>query len=183
MNKAVLTLLPLLAVSWLAGCDSPSSSSDVKLDVTFTSIPDPATATRSTGVKYKVTNADETVSYYDYTYRSSFTLHIQENAGMPLDIASINLTLQQATGGIVITPSGGDVLYSKFNSSAAAKHINANGSADIGFDVWYDLPNKGKEALITVALTFDYEDQDDIDGDGEDDTYTYSDTAEVTVAP
>ena len=183
MKKAVLILLPLLAASWLPGCDAPSSSSTEELDVTFSSIPDPAIATPSTGVKYKVTNSDDTVSYYDYMYRTSFALHIQENAGMPLDIASINLTLQQATGGIVITPSGGDVVYSKFNSSAAAKHINANGSADIGFDVWYDLPNKGKEALITVALSFEYTDQDDDDGDGEEDVYTYSNTAQVTVAP
>jgi hypothetical protein len=184
MRKTFLrTALLLVAAGGFSSCDSPTSSSTDELDVTFSVTPDPAIATASTGVKYKVTNADDSISYYDYAYRAPFTLHIQENAGMPLDIASIDLTVQQATGGIVVTPSGGDSLYFKFNSAAATKHINANGSADIGFDVWYDLPNGGKEALITVGLKFQYQDQDDDDGDGEVDTYTYSDVAEVQVAP
>ena len=53
---------------------------------------------------------------------------------MALDITAIDLTVQQATGGIVITPSGGDQIYFKFNSSAVTNRINANGSADVGFD-------------------------------------------------
>jgi hypothetical protein len=183
MKRAALILVSLLAVFGLPGCDSPTSSSEDELDVSYTVRPDPAVANPSTGVTYKITNADDSVSYYDYPYRASFNLNIKENAGMPLDIASIDLTLQQATGGIVITPSGGDSIYFKFSSSAATKHINANGSVDIGFDVWYDLPNDGKEALITVGFRFEYDDQDDDDGDDEVDTYTYSDTAEVMVAP
>ena len=51
-----------------------------------------------------------------------------------------------------------------------------SGSADVGFDVFYDLPNQGREALITVSFTFDYEDD-------EDNTYTFSDTYKVKVAP
>lgn len=80
--------------------------------------------------------------------------------------------MQQATGGIVITPSGGDQIYYKFNSSAVTNHINAKGSADVGFDVWYRLPNGGKEALVTVGMSF--KDKDD---------NTYSDTVQVKVAP
>jgi hypothetical protein len=183
MNKAILTLVPLLAACCLSGCDSPTSSSEDQLDVTYSSTPDPAIATASTGVQYRITNADDTVSYYDYSYRTSFTLHVQENAGMPLDITSLNLIIQQATGGIVITPSGGDQVYYKFNSLAVSNHINANGSADVNFDVWYDLPNDGREALITISLGYEYDDQDDDDGDGEVDTYAYSGNAQVKVAP
>jgi hypothetical protein len=144
--------------------------------VTLTASADPSTATPSTGVQYKVTNADDTVSYYDYDYRTSFSVNVKDNAGMALDITAMNLTVQQATGGIVITPSGGDSVYYKFNSSAVTNHINKNGSADVGFDVWYDLPNQGKEALITVSLSFSYTDEDDNE-------YTYSDTLAVKVAP
>ena len=104
-------------------------------------------------MQYKVTNADSSVSLYEYDYRTSFTVTIQENAGTALDITAINLKVQQATGGIVITPSGGDQVYFKFNSSAVTNRINANGSADVGFDVWYDLPNGGREALVTVGFT------------------------------
>lgn len=176
MKRAGLTVLPLLAVALLGGCSSPTESDSVDFDITLTASADPAPATPSTGVQYKVTNADDTVSYYDYDYRTSFSVNIRDNAGMALDITSMNLTVQMATGGIVIQPSGGDQVYYKFNSSAVTNHINKNGSADVGFDVWYDLPNQGKEALITVSFMFTYTDDDD-------DEYTYSQTLSVKVAP
>jgi hypothetical protein len=171
MKRAVLTFLPLLTVALLGGCSSPTDSSPT-LGVTLTANPDPTTATGPTGVQYKVTAADSSVSYYEYDWRTSFTVTIQETGGMALDITALNLTVQQATGGIVITPSGGDQVYYKFNSSAATNHINAKGSADIGFDVWYDLPNLGREALITAGFTFQDSDKN-----------TYSDTIQVKVAP
>ncbi len=175
MRRAVSILLPLFAVACLAGCSSPSSS-DPEFDVTLTADPDPATATASTGVQYKVTNADDSVSYYDYDFRTSFTVHIQETAGLALDITAMNLSVQQATGGIVITPSGGDQVYFKFTSRAVTNHINAHGTADVGFDTWYDLPSGGREALVTVSFSFKYEDKDD-------NVYTYSKTYDVKVAP
>ena len=175
MRRALKILLPVLASATLGACNSPTES-DPSFDVSFTANPDPATASGPTGVTYKVTNPDDTVSYYEYDYRTNFTVTIKEEAGLALTITSINVTVQQATGGIVIPPSGGDQVYFKFNSSAATNHINARGSADVGFDVWYDLPNQGREALVTVAFTFDYEDADK-------NTYTYSDTFKVKVAP
>ena len=175
MNRAACTLLLLLLpVAWLGGCSSPTES-DPDFDVTFTAVPDPASASGPTGVQYKVTNADDSVSLFEYDWRTSFTVNIQDNAGMALDISSINLVVQQAAGGIVVTPSGGDQVYFKFSSSAAANHINAKGSADVGFDVFYDLPNQGREALVTVSFTFEYENDDN--------TYTFSDTFKVKVAP
>jgi hypothetical protein len=176
MRRALEILLPALAVACLGACDSPTESDSVEFDVAFTATPDPAVASGPTGVQYKVTNADDTVSYYEYDWRAPFTVNVKDNAGMALDITSINLTVQQATGGIVIPPSGGDQVYYKFNSSAVTNHINANGSADIGFDVWYDLPNQGREALITLSFSFEYEDEDE-------DVYTYSETFAVKVGP
>jgi hypothetical protein len=175
MKRVVLTLLPLLAAALLGGCSSPTSSSPT-FDVTLTANPTPANATGPTGVQYKVTNADSTVSYYEYDWRTTFTVTIKENAGMALDITQLNATVQQATGGIVIPPSGGEQIYYKFTSSAAINHINANGTADVGFDVFYDLPNGGREALITVSFTFKYTDSDSNE-------YTYSKTLDVKVAP
>ena len=171
MKRAVLTLLPLLAAASLVACSSPTSSSPT-FDVTLTADPNPANAGGPTGVQYRVTNADGSVSIYEYDWRTTFTVKIQENAGMALDITQLNATVQQATGGIVIPPSGGDQIYYKFNSSAATNRVNAKGTADVGYDVWYDLPNGGREALITVAFTF----QDDKDN-------TYSKTLGVKVAP
>jgi len=171
MRRAVKILLPLLAAAWLGACNAPTSSTPT-LEVTMSASPDPATASGPTGVTYKVTNADDSVTLYEYDYRTSFTVTIQETSGMALNITALNLTIQQATGGIVITPSGGDQVYYKFTSSAPTNHINANGSAAVGFDVWYDLPNGGKEALVTVGFSFE-----------DDDDNTYSDTLQVKVAP
>ncbi len=61
------------------------------------------------------------------------------------------------------------------SSAPSFRPRTRNGSAGVGFDVGYDLPNQGKEALITVGFTFEHE------SDGN--TYTYSDTAKVKVAP
>jgi hypothetical protein len=175
VRRAATVLSSVLAAASWGACSAPTSSSP-EFDVTFTVNPDPAVATSSAGVQYKVTNADDTVSYYDYDHRVHFEVNIRENAGLALDITSINLTVQQAAGGIVVTPSGGDQVYFKFSSAAVTNHINANGTADVGFDVWYDLPNQGKEALVTVGFSFEHEDDDD-------NTYNYSDTAKVKVAP
>jgi hypothetical protein len=175
VRRPVLTLLPLLAVAWLGGCSSPTSSSPT-FDVTLTVNPDPATASGPTGVMYKVTNPDDTVSYYEYDWRTFFTVTVKENAGMALDITQLNAVVQQATGGIVIPPSGGDQVYYKFTSSAATNHINAKGSAEVGFDVFYDLPNLKREALVTVSFAFKYTDKDNTE-------YAYSKTLDVKVAP
>jgi hypothetical protein len=171
MRRAAPTLLSLVIAACLPACSSPTSESPT-LDVTLTANPDPSSASGPTGVQYRVTNADSSTSFYEYDYRTSFTVTIKENAGTALDITAIDLKVQQATGGIVITPSGGDQIYYKFNSSAVTNRINANGSADVGFDAWYDLPNGGREALITIGFSFK-----------DDDDNTYSDTLQVKVAP
>jgi hypothetical protein len=167
--------LAAVALLWLGGCSSPTSSTNY-FDVSYAVTPEPATTSVSTGVQYKITNADDSVSYYYYSYRTHFVVTIQEEAGYPLDITAINLTFQQATGGIVITPSGGDQIYFKFSSQAATNRINARGTADIAFDVWYKLPNQGSEGLATVSLAFKYTDKDDND-------FTYSSTHDVKVGP
>ena len=119
--------VPLVAAAAAAflcfACSSPTSSTDY-FDVSYTVTPDPASTSVSTGVQYKITNADDSVSYYDYAYRTHFVVTIKENLGYALDITAINLTFQQATGGIVITPSGGDQIYYKFSSQAVTARLD-----------------------------------------------------------
>jgi hypothetical protein len=67
---------------------------------------------------------------------------------------------------------GGDQVYFKFDSQAVTNHINAKGSVSVSFDVWYSLPNGGKEGLATVSFTF----QDSSKN-------AYSDTLQEKVAP
>ena len=115
---------------------APSASACRRADVvqpdaqvTLTSNPDPASASGADGGAVHGSRAPTTATRYcEYDYRTSFSVTIQETGGLALDITAINLTVQQAPGGIVITPSGGDQVYFKFNSSAPTNHINANGN-------------------------------------------------------
>jgi ABC-type glycerol-3-phosphate transport system substrate-binding protein len=175
MRRAVTMILSLLVAAGASACSSPTSSSP-DFDVTLTANPDPASATASSGVQYKVTNPDSTVSYFNYQWSSYFTVTIQENAGLALDITQLNATVQQATGGIVIPPSGGDQVYFKFTSTAAVNHINAKGSAPVTFQVWYTLPNGSREALVTTAFNFTYTDSSN-------NVTPYSKTFDVKIAP
>jgi hypothetical protein len=170
MRRAVKTLLPLLVAAWLPACSSPTAATT--LAVTLTGVPDPTTAVASQGVTYQVTNADSTVSTYEYAWKTSFTVNMQETGGTALSITAVDLKVQQASGGIVITPSGGDKEYFRFNSAASGNSLAANGTASIGFDAWYSLPNKGREALVTVALSF-----------ADANSNTYSKSVQVKVAP
>ena len=128
----------------------------------------------STGVTYKIesTTDGEPDEIRTYPWKTSFVVGIHETGGLAVDITAVTLKVQQASGGIVIAPSGGEVEYYRFNSSASGNHVTANGSASVGFEVWYDLPNKGREALVTVTLGF----KDDEDNQ-------YSDVIAVKVAP
>jgi hypothetical protein len=170
-RRALGAAILFLGALALGGCDAPTAPTT--LDVTLTSTPDPAVATVSTDVTYTIkgddTHPDEVRAY---PWRTSFVVNIQETGGLAVDITSVNLAVQQAAGGIVIAPSGGSVERYQFNSSASGNHVNAKGSATVGFEVWYELPNKGREALITVNLTFKDEDGG-----------VYQDSIGVKVAP
>jgi hypothetical protein len=107
-----------------------------------------------------------------YSWRTTFTVNVQETGGKAVDITAVDANVKQASGGIVITPSGGAVEYYRFNSSATGNHINARGAAGVGFEVFYDLPNKGREALVNVTLGFK-----------DDDGVTYTRALGVKVAP
>lgn len=170
MRKITTIAVLVMAACWLVSCESPTSATSI--DLTLTASPDPALAEASSGVTYKVTNSDDTVSSYDYTWRTSFTVTVQEEGGKGLDITAVDLAVQMASGGIVIQPSGGETIYYKFTSSAGGNRVNANGSASIGFTVWYDLPNDQKEALVTVTMGFE-----------DDDDYNYTESIKVKVAP
>jgi hypothetical protein len=155
----------------LGACDAPTSSSS--LEVTLTNTPDPAVASPASGVYYTIkgddSHPDQSVAY---PWRTTFSVSIQETGGKAVDITAVNLNVKQASGGIVITPSGGATEYYQFNSSASGNHVNAHSSAAVGFEVYYDLPNKGREALVTVTIGF-------VDADSN----SYSRTLGVKVAP
>ena len=153
MTRLAKAALLLLSAPWLAACSSPTSATTLTVSLTIT--PDPTSAVAAQGVTYVITgdstHPDQTRAY---PWETSFVVNLQETGGTALEITSVNLKTQQAAGGIVIAPSGGEVEHFQFNSSASGNQLAANGHASVGFDVWYDLPNKGREALITVTFGF-----------------------------
>jgi len=177
MPRTARVVALLLGVSGWNGCSSPTSPTLLEVDLTAS--PSPASAEASQGVTYTIkgddTHADET---RPYPWTTSFVVNMQETGGNALEITAVNLRVQQASGGIVIAPSGGDVEHYQFNSSASGNNLPANGHASVGFQVWYDLPNKGREALVTVSLSFKEVNK------GENDVYdTFADSVDVKVAP
>ena len=176
MPRTVRVALILWAAAWV-GCSSPTSPTTLEVDLTVT--PSPTSAVASQGVSYTIkgddTHPDEV---RPYPWTTSFVVNMEETGGVALEITAVNLNVQQAAGGIVIAPSGGDIEHYQFNSSASGNTLSANGHASVGFQVWYDLPNKGKEALVTVSLSFREVDEGD---DGV--VSSFQDTVDVKVAP
>jgi len=169
LNTSRSAVLVLATV--LAACDAPTGPSE--LDVELTASPDPSVALRSSGVFYTIEGgSDEPDETREYPWRTSFVVNLKEKGGLGVSITTVNVNVKQASGGIVITPTGGEVEHYQFNSSASGNRLPANGSASVGFEVWYDLPNRGAEALVTVGFSF-----------RDDDDYTHTDSIEVRVVP
>lgn len=173
----------LIFAACLVACQSPTDPDDVADFMVLSANPDPATSNGPTGRTYKVEGDDnEPDEIREYDWRTVFTVtaRVTEDANddsvnleFPLTITSATINVQQATGGIVTPPTGGEIEHFEFVSQASGNSFAAVGSTvDITFDVVYDLPSRKREALITVTLGF-----------RDDDGRTYSETLGVKVAP
>lgn len=171
-----------------AACQSPTSASDtVSVDdyVTSSTTPSTATAVDATdGRTYRVVrgnNQPDEVLAFKYTTTFAITVTVTSQATdksvgltFPMTITSASGKVQQASGGIVTPPTGGEVEhYESVILGTSTSTVNAaNGSATITFQVWYTLPNGRKESLITENIGFK-------DADGN----TFSKSVDVVVAP
>jgi hypothetical protein len=146
----------VLAVAALVVCGCKATlDNETTSDVTLTAAPDPAAAAASSGVFYKIT--DDTTNY-EYDWRTGFSVNLAETEGIGLQITAMSVKVQQAAGGIVVVPTNGTEHY-QFTSSANGNRIESKGNASVGFDVLYDLPSGGREALVTVTFSF-FDDND-----------------------
>jgi hypothetical protein len=144
--QAVLAAVGMMLVGCKATLDTATSSA-----VTLTAAPDPSAAATSSGVFYKISDTD--TEQHEYHWKTDFSVALAETQGVGLAITSVAVKVQQAAGGIVIVPTNGTEHY-QFTSSASGNRLESHGSANVGFDVLYDLPNGGHEALVTVTFTF-----------------------------
>ena len=187
MLRSLTSAALLVAGSALYGCQSPTDPDDVigVDDFVEASVnPDPAMADSSTGRTYRVVrgnNQPDDILEYDWKTTFTVTVRVNDRAAdedleleFPLDITSATVKAQQASGGIVTPPSGGDVEHSEFtiSQSTGSQFGAINTSNSITFDVWYDMPNLRKEALMTVTIAMK-------DAEGR----TFTKIKEVRVAP
>jgi hypothetical protein len=93
-----------------------------------------------------------------------------ETAGVGLDITAVNLTVQQAAGGIVVPPPSGQVERHQFNLHAGTNRVDPFASATLAFEVFFELPNGNREALATASVSW----RDDND-------YTGTETTQVRI--
>jgi len=140
----------MAATLLLCGCQATLDTQSTS-DMTLTAAPDPSAAAVSSGVFYKI-NDDDTVQH-EYHWKTDFSVSLAETQGVGVAITSVSVKVQQATGGIVVVPTNG-VEHYQFLSSASGNRVESHGSASVGFDVLYDLPNGGREALVTVTFSF-----------------------------
>lgn len=149
-RRVTRAALPLLVVM-LNGCggnDSTSPSSTASPSPS----PSPVTATIS-GVTASENTAEAAPSPdAAYKWSATFTVTLTETAGVAATVRSLSANLQQAAGGIVITPPSGLAEQFRFNVRAGTNALPASGTLPLDFDFFYTLPNGGRQALITITF-------------------------------
>jgi hypothetical protein len=183
MSRSVTCALALASLAALAGCQSPSDPNETVDLLDVTTSPDPATSAGPTGRFYTIEKDDEPDEVREFDWHSTFTVTVRltedannENVGLdlPLDVTSATVAVQQASGGIVTPPTGTEKEHYDFViASSSSNRLTAVGSTvTMTFDVWYDLPNLRKEALVNVSLGF-----------ADDGSYRFTEVVPVRVAP
>ena len=121
----------------------------------LTATPDPSTAVASQGVTYTITGDTPTPTRSAPTPgTTSFVVNIQETGGTALEITSVNLRVQQAAGGIVIAPSGGEVEHYQFNSSASGNRCPPTATPRWASRSGTTFPTRDGRPSSTVTLGF-----------------------------
>jgi hypothetical protein len=158
-SYVVLVLVIALPLAACSEEDSPTaptstttttSSSGVNLAVTLEAAPDPTVATSSSGVTY-VKDAQLLAYQWTTTFAVVVRLDAEQTAS---NVTSLSLALQQSSGGILITPVSGEDEQYRFATRPSGSRLEPGGEVVIEFDLFYTLPNQGKEAVITVSMDF-----------------------------
>ncbi len=158
----------------LAACSEtplePTDATEREPPLTISTAPDPTYAVASTGKTYVVNG-----QVREYAFLASFDLILQGNPDYATGITleSDSILLQQLLSVIPDGPGGGvDRERYEFESRADVDRIEPGGRTTRAFDVWYTLPQGGREAVIAVTLNFIY-----------DDGITFSQVHQVRVQP
>ena len=188
MRRITWGKLAAIAVGALmsAGCQRPTEASETISvdDFVDASAPSSINANAATdGRTYRVPRNNETDLIVPYQFKVSFpvTLTLNGNASadkydltFPVTLTQVTVKVNQASGGIVTTPTTGEPERSDYVVTQASgnKFAAANTSVTMNIDIWYTMPSLQKEALITVSFSLS-------DTDGK----VFAKTATIIVVP
>jgi hypothetical protein len=169
LRRIVLLVAAFPLVGIASSCKTPTEVEEETLQLTAE--PSPVGVTALRGVTYTVkgddTHPDEV---REYDWKASFSVTAYDEKGLDgLKVTGVTVSLQPAAGGIVFNPRS-DTVYYDYNIQASSNTIPKKGQASVNIEVWYDLPNAGREALVTVVMGFVDEDK-----------LTYQKSVEVSV--
>jgi hypothetical protein len=170
-SRATYVAIIVVALA-VAGCQRPTSESETTSvdDFVDASARSAVTANSSTdGRSYRVVRNNEPDLIVPYQFKTSFAVTVIVNGNadddkydltFPISLSQASVKVNQASGGILTPPTGGDTERSEFVVTQASgnKFAGASTSVTMNFDVWYTMPSQQKEALITV--TFNMADDD-----------------------
>lgn len=149
-----LSVLLALGAALAACAETPFTPTDdipPEAPVRISTAPDPTRAVPSTGKTF--TEKGET---REYAFVASFDLIFRGNPDndLAVEVDSDSVTVQQL--GTADGPGGGveRERWVRESRPAAVTLIEPGGETSRAFDVWYTLPNGGRQALVAVTLNF-----------------------------
>jgi hypothetical protein len=148
MVRRGMTVAAALAALSLGACGGSDTTT------TPTASPSPTTAPVVTIVANPAEAPVVASTDPAYQWATSFSVTLTESAGVAVNIRSVSATLQQAAGGIIVTPPTGLAEAFRYEVKSPSNRLEASGTLTMGFTFLYTLPQPGQEALVTVTLNF-----------------------------
>ncbi len=137
----------------LSACDRPAfimPTTVASAPLEVVAVPTSLSATPSSGVTYELNGA-----VLEYDWRTSFSAVIRApDDQTAVAVVGQTLVLRQTTADIVVVPPPGLVEHYEFDTAPHNNRVETGTEMSIDYEVWYTLPNEGREARIQVDLTF-----------------------------
>ena len=149
----ILTLGALVA---LAGCQGSTTEPTPVPTTNLVIAAESATvsAQPSSGVTFQADSVTQ-----EYAWMTTLNIVLTLPADEPaLTITNFIVAVQQTEDGAVVAPPAGEAERFHSEVRTMTTRIEPGGEVTVQFDVWYLLPNLGRDAIISVALSFGRDD-------------------------
>ena len=145
--------MALVAALALPACDRPAfiiPTTVASAPLEVVAVPASLSAIPSSSVAYELNGA-----VLEYDWRTSFSVVIRApDDQTAVAITGLTQVLRQTTADIIVVPPPGLVEHYEFDAAPHNNRVETGTEISIDYEVWYTLPNEGREAQINVDLTF-----------------------------